>query len=332
MAQFGALALVVWLLILPKLRGSSGSLPLLWDLDGPWVPIALAAEVGSLVAYTLATRSMLSVHVRPPYRRVACIDLSSIALGHCLPDGGAAGTALSWRLLVRAGVPGSDAAFAKFAQGLGSAVMLYFLLFTSLVAGGWDGGYTKWSIAPITIAGIALAVVTLVILSVRRPGFRESFARILSRIPRIGHGVAARTAGLYERHLEGHIRTASRDYRRLVQAAVWSLMNWGLDFLALWASLTAFDSDIRLEGVAVAFTIACIGTWLPITPSGVGITEGLMIPALIAFGASQSAAVVGVLTWRAIAYWMPIPIGAVAYGALHLDRRAPRVPAPVVAG
>jgi uncharacterized protein (TIRG00374 family) len=326
--QLGILGVVVWRLILPKLRGSSNALPLLWDLDGPWVPLALAAEVGSLIAYTLGTRAMLAAHVRPPYRRVACIDLSSIALGHCLPDGGAAGTALSWRLLVKSGVPGSDAAFAKFAQGLGSAMMLYLLLFTSLVAGGYDGGYTKWSIAPMAVAGTALAVVTLVILAVRRPGFRERFSRSLARIPRVGGVVASRVGTLYERHLEDHIRTASRDRLRLLQAAGWSLTNWALDFIALYASLTAFDADIRLEGVAVAFTIACVGTWLPITPSGIGITEGLMIPALIAFGSPQSAAVLGVLTWRAIAYWLPIPLGAAAYTALHLDRRMPRaVPA-----
>ena len=52
------------------------------------------------------------------------IDLSTIALSHCVPGGGAAGTALGTRLLTRAGVPTADALFAKLAQGIGSAVML----------------------------------------------------------------------------------------------------------------------------------------------------------------------------------------------------------------
>ena len=81
-----------------------------------------------------------------------CIDQAAIALGHCLPDGGAAGTALSWRLLVKNGVPSGDAAFAKLAQGLSSAVMLYFLIFTTLVVGGYDGGYSAWTIAPLVLA------------------------------------------------------------------------------------------------------------------------------------------------------------------------------------
>ncbi len=322
-AQLGLLGIAVWLLILPKLRGSSHSLTMLWDLDSVWVPLALAAEAGSLLAYTLATRTMLAEQVRPPYRRVMCIDLSSIALGHCLPDGGAAGTALSWRLLVKNGVPGSDAAFAKLAQGLSSTLMLFVLLFTALLVGGYDGGYTRWTIGPLALVSAALLGVTTVIAAVRRPGFRDRLAGRLARIPRIGAAIAHRIGHLYDAHLEGHVRGAFRDRRRMAQAAGWSMANWALDFAALYACLTAFDADMRLEGVAVAFAIACFGAWLPITPSGLGVTEGLMIPALIAFGAPQAAAVLGVLTWRAVAYWLPIPLGALAYTALRLERRTP---------
>lgn len=329
--QLAALVLVVWLLVLPQLRGSSHSLRLLWDLDTGWVPLALLAELASLTAYTLATRTMLAKAVRPRYRDVMCIDLSSIALGHCLPDGGAAGTALCWRLLVKSGVPSGDAAFAKLAQGLGSAVTLQFLLFTSLVAGAWNHGFTNWSIAPTAMAGISLTVVSAVIFSLRRPGFRDAVSGSVARIPRVGKSVAARMSNLYERYLESHIRGAARDRRRLAVAAAWSFGNWALDFGALYASLSAYGAHVGFEGVAVAFAIACFGTWLPITPSGLGVTEGLMIPALIAFGSPRIAAVLGVLTWRAIAYWMPIPLGAVAYSAFHLGRRVKPEPVPAAA-
>jgi hypothetical protein len=60
---------------------------------------------------------------------------------------------------------------------------------------------------------------------------------------------------------------------------------------------------------------------LPITPSGLGLSEGLMIPALIAVGSPRVAVALGVLTWRAIAYWLPIPLGATAYAAHQVGRR-----------
>ncbi|MGN6474744.1 MAG: lysylphosphatidylglycerol synthase transmembrane domain-containing protein [Mycobacteriales bacterium] len=329
--QLTALVLVVWLLVFPQLRGSSHSLRLLWDLDTGWVPLALIAELASLTAYTLATRTMLAKAVRPRYRDVMRIDLSSIALGHCLPDGGAAGTALCWRLLVRSGVPSGDAAFAKLAQGLGSAVTLQFLLFTSLVAGAWSHGFTSWSIAPTAMAGVYLLAVIALILALRRPGFRDTLSGVVARVPRFGVAFASRIAQLYERYLESHVRGAARDHRRLAVAAAWSFGNWALDFIALYASLTAYGAHVGLEGVAVAFAIACFGTWLPITPSGLGVTEGLMIPALIAFGSPRIAAVLGVLTWRAIAYGLPIPLGAVAYSTLRLGRRIKPEPVLVTA-
>ncbi|HEX3707738.1 MAG TPA: lysylphosphatidylglycerol synthase transmembrane domain-containing protein [Mycobacteriales bacterium] len=331
-AQLAALGLVIWLLVVPQLRGSARSLPLLFDLDNSWLPVAVAAELGSLAAYTFATRTMLSAAVRPAYRRIMCIDLSAIGLGHCLPDGGAAGTALCWRLLVGNGVPSGDAVFAKVTQGLASTVALHTLLFTSLLTGALTSGFTRWSIAPTALAGTTLLVIAAVVLAVRRPGFRLGADRMARRVPRFGTAIADRASRAYDSHLDERLRTATRDRRRLLSVVGWSAGNWVLDGVALWASLQIYGAHVGLEGLAAAFAIACFGTWLPITPSGLGVTEGLMIPALITFGAPHVDAVLGVLTWRAIAYWMPIPLGAAAYGALHLQRpRGVRVLAPAPA-
>lgn len=319
-AQLCALGLAVWFLVVPQLRGSAGSLHRLFDPDSFWLAVALAAEVGSLAAYTFATRTMLSRAVRPAYRKIVYIDLSSIAIGHCMPDGGAVGTAVAWRLLTDEGVPGGDAAFTKFAQGLASALTLYGLLLTALVSGGVLSGFGRWNVPLIAIAATLLLVITALAIAVRRPGVRGHADRIVRRIPRIGATIADRTGQFYDRHLEAPVRNAARDPRRLCSVAGWSGLNWSLDALALWASLRACGAHVGIAALAVAFGIACLGTWLPITPSGLGLSEGLMIPALIAFGAPQVAAALGVLTWRAIAYWMPIPLGAAAYGAHQIER------------
>jgi uncharacterized membrane protein YbhN (UPF0104 family) len=59
--------------------------------------------------------------------------------------------------------------------------------------------------------------------------------------------------------------------------------------------------------------------WLPISPSGLGISDALLIPTLIAFGAGHSDAVLGVITWRLLSFWLPIPLGLASYGSLHLE-------------
>jgi hypothetical protein len=176
-AQVLALVLVTWLLVVPQLHGSARSLRLLFHVGNSWILLALAAELASLGFYTLLTQAMLPRRSRPPLQRVMRIDLSAIALGHCLPDGGAAGTALSWRLLVAEGVPSSEAAFAKVAQGLGSAIVLQGLLLVSYVVGLTMSGFSRWEVLPAAGSVIILTVVVLMVFGVRRAG------RVVERDP-----------------------------------------------------------------------------------------------------------------------------------------------------
>lgn len=329
-AQLLALVLVTWFLVVPQLHGSMHSLPLLFHAGSSWILVALVAELASLVFYTLLTRAMLPPATRPPLQRLMRIDLSAIALGHCLPDGGAAGTALSWRLLIAEGVPSSEAAFAKVAQGLGSAIVLQALLLVSYAVGITMSGFSQWELVPAVASVIILALAVLILIGVRRVGFRHRVGRMVRRIPWCGMRLAQLFAGIYRRHLVEQLRVVVSDRRALLLAVSWAGANWAFDVLALWASFRAYGLSVGLEALAVVFGMQALAAWLPITPSGLGISEALIIPALIAFGAHRSAAVLGILTWRMLAYWLPIPIGAVAFGSLRVFKRSaarPKTPA-----
>jgi uncharacterized protein (TIRG00374 family) len=325
-AQLLALGLVTWLLVVPQLHGSMSSLHLLFHVGNSWIFLALAAELASLAFYTLLTRAMLPRQTRPPLQRVMRIDLSAIALGHCLPDGGAAGTALSWRLLIASGVPSSEAAFAKVAQGLGSAVVLQGLLLASYTVGFLITGFSRWAVLPAVGAVIILSLSALIVYGVRQVGFRRRLGRVVRGIPWCGPRLAPLLAGIYRRHLVEQLRAVVSDRRALLLTIAWSGANWAFDALALWASLRAYGAGVGLEALAVVFGVQALAAWLPITPSGLGISEALMIPALIAFGSPRSAAVLGILTWRVLAYWLPIPIGAMAFGSLRTFKRSAAVP------
>ncbi len=59
-----------------------------------------------------------------------------------------------------------------------------------------------------------------------------------------------------------------------------------------------------------------LGNLLPL-PGGVGGVDGGMIGAFIAFGVDDGLAVVAVLTYRVIAFWLPTIPGAIAYFQLR---------------
>jgi uncharacterized protein (TIRG00374 family) len=321
-AQLFALVLVIWFLVVPQLHGSIGSLHLLFHVGNSWIRLALAAELASLGFYTLVTRAMLPRETRPRINRVMRIDLSAIALGHCLPDGGAAGTALSWRLLISEGVPAPEAAFAKVAQGLGSAVVLQALLLASYGLGSVTSGLSQWEVLPAVASASILMLAALIVSGARRIHFRRGVGRIVFRVPWCGPRLVHLLAGIYRRHLVEQLRSTVHDRRAALLAVSWAAANWAFDALALWASLRAYGSNVGLEALAVVFGVQAFAAWLPITPSGLGISEAVMIPALIAFGSPRTAAILGVLTWRLIAYWLPIPIGALAFGSLRVFGRS----------
>jgi uncharacterized protein (TIRG00374 family) len=64
---------------------------------------------------------------------------------------------------------------------------------------------------------------------------------------------------------------------------------------------------------------------LPITPGGVGVVEGVLVPSLVAAAVPAHLALVGVLGWRLVNYWLPIPVGALLWLTLrhHSARPGP---------
>jgi uncharacterized protein (TIRG00374 family) len=62
----------------------------------------------------------------------------------------------------------------------------------------------------------------------------------------------------------------------------------------------------------MAYFVGMFANVLP-TPGGVGAIEGGMIGALIAFGVAAHKAVLPVLAYRTISYWLPTIPGAISY-------------------
>ena len=69
---------------------------------------------------------------------------------------------------------------------------------------------------------------------------------------------------------------------------------------------------------------------LPITPGGLGIVEGFMVPATVALGTTHPTALLAVLAWRLLEYWRPLPLAAVGWFSLWLQRAHSRPPGSFV--
>ena len=68
--------------------------------------------------------------------------------------------------------------------------------------------------------------------------------------------------------------------------------------------------------IVLCYFLGTLGSLLPL-PGGVGGVEGAMIGCFVAFGIPAAQAVIGVLAYRAISFWLPTLPGIAGYIALR---------------
>jgi uncharacterized protein (TIRG00374 family) len=140
-------------------------------------------------------------------------------------------------------------------------------------------------------------------------------------VPRFGERLVALLRGLRDGSGLAHLRAVAGTPTLLVELVAYSLANWAFDALALWLALESFNADVGIRAILVAYAAQALGTWIPLTPGGLGVAESIMIPAIVAYGATRPAAVDGILSWRLLSYWIPIVLGAGSYLSLTARRR-----------
>jgi uncharacterized membrane protein YbhN (UPF0104 family) len=179
-------------------------------------------------------------------------------------------------------------------------VLLYAVFLLSIaVAGallalglGGPGGHVLF--AAVAAAGATVAMSLAVAAAVARP--REG-GRIARAAGTLGHGV--RDAAAFLRQADG----------RLLGAPVW----WAFDAAVLYGMLNAFGAPPPIAVVVLGYFVGMVANTIPIP----GAVSGGMVGVLLAFGVEADLALASVLSYRALAIWLPAPVGLLALGGLR---------------
>ena len=97
------------------------------------------------------------------------------------------------------------------------------------------------------------------------------------------------------------------------KALIFSAGNWLLDLTALLVALAAVGAQPRASVVLLAYVVAAFLGMIPITPGGLGFVEAGLVGTLSLAGIGTDQALLATLVWRLASYWLPIPMGAIAY-------------------
>jgi uncharacterized protein (TIRG00374 family) len=310
------LALVIEYLVVPELVGASKDLYLLGRVSAWWVAAGVVLEGVSLFCYAVLTKVLLPPGPKPSLSVLFRIDLSAAAVAHVIPAGTLGTAALGFKLFTNEGISGNDATVMMAAKGIGSTVVLNVLLWLSLIISIPLAGFRPIYATVAIIGTIVLAGVAVLVLGIMRgAGFASRVLRVAGdKIPFL-KGERVERAVL---EAANSFSLLAKDRRVMAWSLVWASLNWLLDAASLWCFVAAFGHLTNPIELFAAYGIANVAGALPLTPGGLGVVDSILPLLLVGFGVPVSMATLGVLGWRVVNFWLPIPTGAIAYASLRV--------------
>lgn len=317
--------------VAPSMLALFGAWPQLRDVQPWWFVVLVALEACSMASLWWLARLALAPHPgpgasgSPPRGQVgwgttATAQLAGNAASKVVPGGPAAGGVVQARVLIRAGQPPAAVASALTAVGLlttGVLLLLPVLTVPALVIG------------PPPARQLQLGLLVSILLAIVIVGCGVTaltWRRVLERVGRaVGYVVHAVRRGVSPQSVATSL-VAQRDrvatafeghWWRAVFAAAANRM---FDYAALVAALMAFGVHARPSEVLLAYVVAQALALIPITPGGLGFVESGLTTLLVLIGVSADAALISTLLYRLVSFWLPIPVGAMAWAGWHLHR------------
>jgi uncharacterized membrane protein YbhN (UPF0104 family) len=303
--------------VLPNLAGFGKTVHRIEGGDRWWLAIGIFFEMLSFAGYVVLFRAVFVSGKGPiGWRESYQITMAGLVATRLFAVAGAGGVALTAWALRRSGMEARLMACRMVAF----MVLLYVVYAGSLLLAGLGlgtgllpgGGSVAITILPAAVAAILFVLAGVVALL---PGDAERrlkrsaahSGKLASLLAQAAGVPALAAAGV--RAAIGLVR--SRD-PGLLGAPAW----WGFDICVLWAAFHAFGSAPDFTVIWMAYFVGMFGNLLPF-PGGLGGVEGGMIGAFVAFGVDFKLAVLAVLAYRAISFWLPTLPGAIAYFQLR---------------
>lgn len=278
----------------------------------PWLVLCALGQMLVFAGYAGAFRHAVAFDDGPtvPPRASVRVVTASFAMTQLVAAGGAAGLAFTYWALRSIGFA-TRAALVRLIA-LNTSVYLVFALIAWLAAGFalLDGD------VPLAASLPWLGAVPMLLLA----------ARWFTAEVRVEHwtnpdGGRVRDALAVGVGAAAWVRRAvgSEDGRPLYG---WALVYWLGDLLSLGAALLAFRENPGPVALAVAYTTGYLAQSVPIPFVATGGVDAATTATLTMVGVPIEAALLGVVTHRIFAFWLPIGPGL--WSAVSLTRHARR--------
>ena len=305
---------------LPKIVGIKGAIGQLSDATPGWLVVALGFDVAMFFSYVALFRGVVGERVAGlEWSESYQITMAGLAASRLFSAAGAGGIVLTYWALRKAGMERRQTAqrMVAFLVLLYAVYMVALVVFGVLLRVGVLSGEAPvgLTIVPAAIAGAILVVGLLTAL------IPDDVERRLSRFAQGSRfeGLAKRLASAPATLASG-TRTAIefvRNPSRGGLAVIGAVGFWACNIGILWAAFHAYGVHVPLGVVVQGFFVGMVANLFPLAPGGVGAVDAGMIGTFVLFGLPGSEVFAAVLTYRLVAFWLPIPPGIVAFFQLR---------------
>jgi uncharacterized protein (TIRG00374 family) len=341
------LALLIGIYFLfPKLVGLGDALGKLDDAELQWILVAIGFNVIAIATYIALFKAVVGGDaLRLTWQETYEINMAGVAATLLFSAAGAGGIALTYWALRKAGMARRDvgrrmvAFLALHYVFYPIALIVFGILLRTGVLPGKDS--VELTVIPAAIAGLALLIGLLIaFIPSDLPGRLTGFVHgdrgkaIVDTIAKVPATVAEGfrfTAGLFASPSRGGL------------AVIGAVGFWAANIGILWASFKAFGVSVPIAVIIQGFFLGMVANLFPLAPAGVGAVDAGMIGAFVLFGIPEETVFPAILIYRLIAFWLPIPLGIVAFFQLRsrvqsweeeglpIDRRPRRKAEPATA-
>jgi len=320
-AGFALLGLATWVLT-GKSSELAGAGAFLSQLRWEWLVLAGVAELGSYLSITVLERTFLGAgDVRANLGRLTAIAFAGSTIQSALPVGAAFAGVYEFRQFQLIGADEVLSGWVVIAVGA-----VAFATLATLAGIGLAFAATLGTTFDLVYAIVGVLFIAL--LAVLAWANRGTAYRLALRAATWLEGALGRPVGQLTRPLaKGLERMRSVAPTRLewAQAILAGTSSWLSDCACLACAFIAVGASVPWAGLLLAYCGGQLAVNLPITPGGLGVVEGSLTVALVAFGGGEAPTVAAVLLYRLISFWVPLPVGGGCYvGLLRARRQALR--------
>jgi uncharacterized protein (TIRG00374 family) len=313
------LLLIAIYVLVPRLFDLQDALDKIGEGNPVWIAIGVVCCIGMFAAYVALFRGVVGQEIiQLEWRESYQITMAGLAATRLFSAGGAGGILLTYWALRKAGMERrrSVCRMVAFLVVLYSVYLAALVVFGILLRTHVLSGEAPLSGTLIPAVLAAVAIVIGLLLTLVPDDVERRIARHTSgRFGRIAQRLATAPATFAE-----GTRTAIHFVRHPSSGAMafgGAVGFWGANIAILWASFHAFDVSVPLGVVIQGFFLGMLANLIPFAPGGVGAVDAGMIGAFVLFGVPSAEVFAAVLTYRVIAFWLPIPPGIIAFFQLR---------------